>query len=407
MRSRPAASRGRSVRARDDERDHRRARRRLAGRRDAAWGESCRGTGRRRWRGTSPPTTAGTRRPTRPPSARPTRRRRRRCSRPGCAIPGGDAVHRVWSVADGGGRTSSRSPTTRRCRSPCAFTRRDLLTARPPADVPIEGIDLPPATIVLPIGHRAVGDRRPRPPRPPGRSAARPGRRPRRRRRAAGSPAPSGPAGSSWADPSAVEALRRGARRGRARRTAGRRRRPGRPPPRRRPSWSGWASWDERDAVAVVPDVAAAVERAAVDPSPLADAALDAAGVVLAPAGERRALADLARILAGATGRRRPGAGRVRASPRSQRSSDASPRRTAASPTASRRRGAASTSRPTGCSPARRRRCRSRCAGTAPNAAVLWEVDGATRSSCTHRPSTPSRGARASASGEALWRLDR
>ena len=66
------------------------------------------------------------------------------------------------------------------------------------------------------------------------------------------------------------------------------------------------AEWDERDAVAVVPDVAAAVERAAVDPSPLAGAALRAAGVVLATAGERRALADLGRILGRRDGRAGP-----------------------------------------------------------------------------------------------------
>ncbi len=71
-------------------------------------------------------------------------------------IPGGDAVHRVWSVADGGGRTIVEITNDSPLPIACALTRRDLLTTRPPADVPIEGIDLPPGTIVLPIGHRAA-----------------------------------------------------------------------------------------------------------------------------------------------------------------------------------------------------------------------------------------------------------
>ena len=62
------------------------------------------------------------------------------------------------------------------------------------------------------------------------------------------------------------------------------------------------AELDERDVVALVPDVAAAVARIAADPRPLAGAALRAAGVPLAAAGERRALADLERIVAGRGG---------------------------------------------------------------------------------------------------------
>jgi hypothetical protein len=34
-----------------------------------------------------------------------------------------------------------------------AFTRPDLLTNRPPTDVPIQGIELPAGTIVMPVGH--------------------------------------------------------------------------------------------------------------------------------------------------------------------------------------------------------------------------------------------------------------
>jgi hypothetical protein len=70
-------------------------------------------------------------------------------------IPGGDAVQRIWSVADGGGRTLVEVTNESPLPIACALTRGDLLTARPPADVPIEGIVLPAGAIVLPIGHRA------------------------------------------------------------------------------------------------------------------------------------------------------------------------------------------------------------------------------------------------------------
>ncbi len=70
-------------------------------------------------------------------------------------IPGGDAVQRVWSVADGGGRTMVEVRNDSPLPIALAFTRDDLLTARPPSDVPIDGITLPASTIVLPVGHRA------------------------------------------------------------------------------------------------------------------------------------------------------------------------------------------------------------------------------------------------------------
>ena len=70
-------------------------------------------------------------------------------------IPGGDAVHRVWTVADDGGCTLVEVTNDSPLPIACAFTRRDVLTSRPPAAVPIEGIDLPAATtIVMPIAHR-------------------------------------------------------------------------------------------------------------------------------------------------------------------------------------------------------------------------------------------------------------
>ncbi len=71
-------------------------------------------------------------------------------------VPGGDAVQRVWSVADGGGRTLVEVTNESPLPIACAFTRRDLLTARPPAAVPVAGIELPPGAIILPIGHRSA-----------------------------------------------------------------------------------------------------------------------------------------------------------------------------------------------------------------------------------------------------------
>jgi hypothetical protein len=71
-------------------------------------------------------------------------------------VPGGDAVQRVWSVADGGGRTMVEVVNDSPLPIAVAFTRDDLLTVRRPAGVPAEGIALPASTIVLPVGHRAA-----------------------------------------------------------------------------------------------------------------------------------------------------------------------------------------------------------------------------------------------------------
>lgn len=69
-------------------------------------------------------------------------------------VPDGDVVHTVYSVADHGGltliavRNESPSPVV------VAFTRGDLLTARPPSTA-IEGIDLPAGSVAIPVGHHA------------------------------------------------------------------------------------------------------------------------------------------------------------------------------------------------------------------------------------------------------------
>ena len=71
-------------------------------------------------------------------------------------VPGGDAIQRVWSVADRGGCTLISVHNDSPAPFAVAFTRGDVATDRPTADVPIEGIDLPRASIVVPVGHRST-----------------------------------------------------------------------------------------------------------------------------------------------------------------------------------------------------------------------------------------------------------
>lgn len=71
-------------------------------------------------------------------------------------IPDGDAVHRVWSVPDLGGLTVIEVENESPLPFAVAFAGARVLTERPPADVPIRGIDLPAGTIVLPVAHRTT-----------------------------------------------------------------------------------------------------------------------------------------------------------------------------------------------------------------------------------------------------------
>ncbi|MFV0306804.1 MAG: hypothetical protein ACK5OX_03555 [Desertimonas sp.] len=70
------------------------------------------------------------------------------------SIPGGDAIQRIWSVADGAGLTLMEVRNESPLPIALAVTRPDVLTNRPPADVPIEGIEMPVGSTMLPIGHR-------------------------------------------------------------------------------------------------------------------------------------------------------------------------------------------------------------------------------------------------------------
>lgn len=70
-------------------------------------------------------------------------------------VPNGDVVQRVYSVVDGGGITVVEVENESTLPVAVAFDRRDVLTERPIADVPIEGIELPSTAFALPLGHRA------------------------------------------------------------------------------------------------------------------------------------------------------------------------------------------------------------------------------------------------------------
>jgi hypothetical protein len=70
-------------------------------------------------------------------------------------VPEGDAVQRVWSVPDAGGLTVIEVENESALPFAVAFAGARVLTERPPADVPIQGIDLPDGAVVLPVAHTA------------------------------------------------------------------------------------------------------------------------------------------------------------------------------------------------------------------------------------------------------------
>lgn len=71
-------------------------------------------------------------------------------------VPNGDVVQRIYSVVDAGGITVIEVENESTLPVAVAFDRRGLLTERPIAQVPIEGIELPASAFVLPLGHRST-----------------------------------------------------------------------------------------------------------------------------------------------------------------------------------------------------------------------------------------------------------
>lgn len=70
-------------------------------------------------------------------------------------VPNGDVVQRVYSVPDAGGLTVVEVENESTLPVAVAFDRPDVVTERPVADIPIEGIELPTGSFVLPLGHKA------------------------------------------------------------------------------------------------------------------------------------------------------------------------------------------------------------------------------------------------------------
>lgn len=70
-------------------------------------------------------------------------------------IPDGDAVQRIYSVPDHGGLTIIEVENASPLAIAVAFTHGDLLSVRPPS-APIEGISLHAGSVAFPIGHHST-----------------------------------------------------------------------------------------------------------------------------------------------------------------------------------------------------------------------------------------------------------
>ena len=71
-------------------------------------------------------------------------------------VPTGDVVQRVFAVADHGGLTLVELENESNLPVAVAFAGSPVLAARPPADTPVRGIDLPAGAQLFPVGHHAV-----------------------------------------------------------------------------------------------------------------------------------------------------------------------------------------------------------------------------------------------------------
>ena len=250
-------------------------------------------TARRRWGGTSPLPTAGTTRATTRVSAI-SGSPGRRSSRPGCGSPAA-----TLSSACGRSPTPAVTPscpltTTHRRRSP---SPSPALTWRLIDRSPTSRSTASACRTMRWCCRSAIG----RPSRSPSPTA---GMARRRCRRASQAPRPSPAAGRPG---STQPAASTSPRLPWSKRSAPRGARccwPGPPTPRPSPSATCWGSasssrlgdLDDRQVIEIAPSIAAAVAVTARRGHQLAPAALDAAAVALAVAGERRALSDLARV---------------------------------------------------------------------------------------------------------------
>jgi hypothetical protein len=71
-------------------------------------------------------------------------------------IPTGDAVQRVYSVADAGGLTIIEVTNESTLPIAIAFTGGGLVSRRPPTSMAPQGIELPADAVMFPVGHQAT-----------------------------------------------------------------------------------------------------------------------------------------------------------------------------------------------------------------------------------------------------------
>ena len=70
-------------------------------------------------------------------------------------VPGGDAVHRIYGVADFGGAIVVEIFNDSSLPFAVAFDRGDIAMMREPSPTGVQGIDLPGQSVAFPVGHRA------------------------------------------------------------------------------------------------------------------------------------------------------------------------------------------------------------------------------------------------------------
>jgi hypothetical protein len=91
------------------------------------------------------------------PSTEPSVRQTRRAGVPvvetRLRIPGGDAIQRVYAVADAGGLVAIEITNESTLPIAVAFTRPDLISSRTPSPRGAQGIELPPGSVVFPVAH--------------------------------------------------------------------------------------------------------------------------------------------------------------------------------------------------------------------------------------------------------------
>ena len=71
-------------------------------------------------------------------------------------VPGGDAVQRVYGVANLGGAIVVEIYNDSSLPFAVAFDRGDIATMREPSPTGVQGIDLPAGSVVFPVGHHAT-----------------------------------------------------------------------------------------------------------------------------------------------------------------------------------------------------------------------------------------------------------